>query len=87
MKEELLIRTCDVDDVLTKAITIRLFDKSTWTNLGNGLFLKVGTEERTKKPIRLLYPQIRAVTWNHSVIAKRIKPKEDLKFLKEPKKF
>lgn len=79
--------TCEVEDVLSMAITIKLFDKGTWSNLGNGLFLKLGTEEKRIKPIRWLYPNIKTVTWNHRVIAKRIKKEDELRFLQQPKKI
>lgn len=78
---------CYLDEVISKAVTVRLFGKSTWANLGNGLFVRQDGETNEKKTIREIYPLIRTICWDNRVIAKRVKPKEKLLYLAIPFKI
>ncbi|STE38105.1 hypothetical protein [Enterococcus mundtii] len=79
-------RYCSVKDIERNAITIRLFDKSIWANLGDGRFINPQT--MNVKPISILYNNTRTVIQSGGVIyAKRPKKIDPLLQLEKPYKI
>lgn len=52
-----MLRICSKKAIRSKALTIRLFDGSTWANLGNGQF--INQETKKELPDYKIYPQIK----------------------------
>ncbi|EPI04505.1 hypothetical protein D920_00205 [Enterococcus faecalis 13-SD-W-01] len=81
-----MYKICSQKDVQRKAITIRLFDGSTWSNFNNGQFIN----QKTKKtvPLHKLYYQVRTVAASGGVVfAKRKINEQTLYYLEKPIKI
>lgn len=80
-----LEKICSITDIECRAITIRLFNKSIWANLGDGRF--INRRSGDIQPINLLYRHARtAVASGGMVFAKRKTKNEALKWLAQPYK-
>ncbi|MEY8445502.1 hypothetical protein [Enterococcus ratti] len=78
-----MFRICSKKAIRSKALTIRLFDGSTWANLGNGQFIN----QTTKKEISSdkIYPKIKtAVSSGGILFAKRMNAKQILQYVEHP---
>jgi hypothetical protein len=80
------MKICSQKDIQRKAITIKLFDGSIWSNFGRGQFIN----QDTKKTISVnkIYYQIRtAVSSGGFVFAKRKVRERTLQYLEKPIKI
>ncbi|EOS7780367.1 hypothetical protein FAE17_RS08170 [Enterococcus hirae] len=80
-----MLRICSKKAIRSKALTIRLFDGSTWANLGNGQF--INQETKKELPDYKIYPQIKtAVSSGGLIFAKRSNTKQNLQYVERPMK-
>lgn len=76
-------RICSKKAIRNKALTVRLFDGSTWANLGNGQF--INRETKKELPDYKIYPQIKtAVSSGGMLFAKRMNDKQYLQYVERP---
>ncbi|MBF8807524.1 MAG: hypothetical protein IC227_02920 [Enterococcus lacertideformus] len=80
-----MFRICTKKAIRSKALTIRLFDGSTWANLGNGQF--INRETKKELPDYKLYSQIKtAVASGGIIFAKRMNATQSLQYMEQPVK-
>ena len=80
-----MLRICSKKAIRSKALTVRLFDGSTWANLGNGQF--INRETKKELPDYKIYPQIKtAVSSGGMIVAKRMNAKQYLQYVERPTK-
>ncbi len=71
--------------IRSKALTVRLFNGSTWANLGNGYF--IDRETKQELPDYKLYRHIKtAVSSGGMIFAKRMNPTQALQYTERPLK-
>lgn len=78
-----MLRICSKKAVRSKALTVRLFNGSTWANLGNGYF--IDRETKQELPDDKLYRHIKtAVSSGGMIFAKRMNPAQALQYTERP---
>lgn len=74
-----MLRICSKKAIRSKALTVRLFNGSTWANLGNGYF--IDRETKQELPDYKLYRHIKtAVSSGGIIFAKRMNPTQALQY-------
>ena len=80
-----MLRICSKKAIRSKALTVRLFNGSTWANLGNGHF--IDRETKQELPDYKLYRHIKtAVSSGGMIFAKRMNPTQALQYTERPLK-
>lgn len=80
-----MLRICSKKAIRSKALTVRLFNGSTWANLGNGYF--IDRERKQELPDYKLYRHIKtAVSSGGMIFAKRMNPTQALQYTERPLK-
>ena len=80
-----MLRICSKKAIRSKALTVRLFNGSTWANLGNGYF--IDRETKQELPDYKLYRHIKtAVSSGWMIFAKRMNPTQALQYTERPLK-
>ena len=80
-----MLRICSKKAIRSKALTVRLFNGSTWANLGNGYF--IDRETKQELPDYKLYRDIKtAVSSGGMIFAKRMNPTQALQYTERPLK-
>lgn len=80
-----MLRICSKKAIRSKALTVRLFNGSTWANLGNGYF--IDRETKQELPDYKLYRYIKtAVSSGGMIFAKRMNPTQALQYTERPLK-
>ena len=80
-----MLRICSKKAIRSKALTVRLFNGSTWSNLGNGYF--IDRETKQELPDYKLYRHIKtAVSSGGIIFAKRMNPTQALQYTERPLK-
>ena len=80
-----MLRICSKKAIRSKALTVRLFNGSTWANLGNGYF--IDRETKQELPDYKLYRHIKtAVSSGGMIFAKRMNSTQALQYTESPLK-
>ncbi len=80
-----MLSICSKKAIRSKALTVRLFNGSTWANLGNGYF--IDRETKQELPDYKLYRHIKtAVSSGGMIFAKRMNPTQALQYTERPLK-
>lgn len=78
-----MLRICSKKAIRSKALTVRLFNGSTWANLGNGYF--IDRETKQELPDYKLYRHIKtAVSSGGMIFAKRMNPTQAVQYTERP---
>ena len=76
-----MLRICSKKAIRSKALTVRLFNGSTWANLGNGYF--IDRETKQELPDYKLYRHIKTGVM---IFAKIMNPTQALQYTDRPLK-
>lgn len=80
-----MLRICSKKAIRSKALTVRLFNGSTWANLGNGYF--IDRETKQDLPDYKLYRHIKtAVSSGGMIFDKRMNSTQALQYTERPLK-